>query len=65
MPEKTDRNKRLYLYHLRFPKISYAKLGKIFTHKDKNSSKTVPINASAIYRIIKREQCRESKPREK
>lgn len=63
MPEKIDRNKRLYLYHLKYPNLSCAKLGRIFTHK--RNGKVVPINASAIYRIIQREIDRESNPKDK
>jgi len=34
--------------------MSYAKLGRIFTHKLKGSMKA--LDASAVYRIIKREE---------
>ncbi len=58
---KSDRNQRLYQYHLQHPKMSYAKLGRIFTHKLNGSMKA--LDASAAYRIIKREEQRlESNP---
>ena len=58
MLEKVDRNRRLYEYHLTNPNMSYAKLGRVFKHKC--NGRMTPLNASAVYRIIKRE---ESKPR--
>ena len=56
MIEKVDRNRRLYEYHLANPKMSYAKLGRVFKHK-RNGCMT-PLNASAVYRIVKREEKR-------
>ncbi|KKN21405.1 hypothetical protein LCGC14_0925900 [marine sediment metagenome] len=61
MDEKIDRNRRLFQYHLQHPRMSYAKLGRVFKHKQNGSMK--PLNASAVYRIIKREKSRlESNP---
>ncbi len=61
MEEKTERNKRLYQFHLQHPKMSYAKIGRIFKHKQNGSMQC--LNASAVYRIIKREEGRlESNP---
>ena len=56
MNEKTDRNQRLYQHHLRNPLMSYAKIGRVFRHKFNGSMK--PLDASAVYRIIKREEGR-------
>ena len=57
MNEKTERNQRLYLYHLQHPTMSYAKIGKRFRHRWL-SGKKKPLDASAVYRIIKREEGR-------
>jgi len=56
MNEKTDRNQRLYQFHLQHPKMSYAKIGRVFRHKQNGSMKS--LDASAVYRILKREEGR-------
>ena len=56
MNEKRDRNQRLYQHHLRNPLMSYAKIGRVFRHKFKGKMKS--LDASAVYRIIKREERR-------
>jgi hypothetical protein len=54
MNEKTDRNQRLYQFHLQHPRMSYSNLGRVFRHKLGGTMK--PLNASAVYRILKREK---------
>lgn len=56
MNEKVDRNKRLYQYHLLNPKMSYAKIGRIFKHQKDGA--LIPLDASAVYRIICRERAK-------
>ncbi len=58
MLEKVERNRRLYEYHLQHPKMSYAKIGRVFKHKGKVNGKLTPSDASAVYRIICRERNR-------
>ena len=57
--ENIKRNQKIYEYwkETRPEKLSFAKIGKHFKH-DFNGKK-VPLDASAVYRIIKRMQRKE------
>lgn len=52
MEEKIDRNKRIRDYKLKHPNMSYAKIGRVFRHIV--NGKSIPLNASVVYRIINR-----------
>lgn len=52
--QKLDRNQRLYQYWLKNPNMSYSSIGKVFKHMWKG--KIIPLDASAVYRIIQRER---------
>ena len=52
--QKKDRNQRLYQYWLKNPNMGYSAIGRVFKHTW--NGQLVPLDASAVYRIIKREE---------
>ncbi|MFA5300432.1 MAG: hypothetical protein WC389_19780 [Lutibacter sp.] len=51
---KIERNNRISAYKLQHPTMSYANIGRVFRHIV--NGKSVPLNASVIYRIINRKE---------
>jgi hypothetical protein len=60
MHEKLARNQRLWEYHLKHPDTGCTKLGRIFHHTNIKGEQ-VPLNPSAVWRILKRMQKRQVK----
>ncbi len=53
MEEKKERNQKLWEYHLKHPKTGCTKLGRIFSHRNKEN-KQVPLKPSTVWAILKR-----------